>query len=156
MPKRFFVQSTTSNFTRWTYIRFFVWLFLYVFLYGLNCTKSCRGRQPKKERVQLQPKLNPMRTTCQLVKMNILSFIEPIRERVRKNGLICKFVCIKIWTNQKWCWKASSAQGVDINSEYAYCRIMAYTDQDESMSTTESDVTRSSRISHMLTLGIQK
>ena len=30
----------------------------------------------------------PMRTTCQLVKINILSFIEPIREGVRNNSLM--------------------------------------------------------------------
>ncbi len=36
--------------------------------------------------------LNPMRTTCQSVNMNILAFIEPIREGVRKNNLMCKFV----------------------------------------------------------------
>ena len=37
--------------------------------------------------------LNPMRTTSRLVKMNIFSFIEPIREGVRKNSLICNFGC---------------------------------------------------------------
>ena len=35
--------------------------------------------------------LNSMRTTIRLVKMNIVSFIEPIRVGVRKNSLICKF-----------------------------------------------------------------
>ena len=32
----------------------------------------------------LSSNFNPMRSTCQLVKWNILSFIEPIRESVRK------------------------------------------------------------------------
>ena len=36
--------------------------------------------------------LNPMRTTCQLVKTYIPPFIEPIREGVRKSGLMRKFV----------------------------------------------------------------
>ncbi len=36
--------------------------------------------------------VNLMRTTCRLVKMNILSHIDPIRESVRKNSLISKFV----------------------------------------------------------------
>ncbi len=39
--------------------------------------------------------LNPMsmmRTTCRLVKMNSLSYFEPIRRGVRKSSLICKFV----------------------------------------------------------------
>ena len=33
-----------------------------------------------------------LRTTCRLVKTNILSFIEPIRKGVRKNILMYKFV----------------------------------------------------------------
>ena len=36
--------------------------------------------------------VNPMRTTCRLVKMNILALFEPITEGVRKNTLICKFM----------------------------------------------------------------
>ncbi len=39
-----------------------------------------------------QGSFNPMRTTCWLVKMNILSYIEPIRRGVKKNSLMCKFV----------------------------------------------------------------
>ncbi len=71
--------------------------------------------------------LNPMRTTCRLVKMNILSFIESIREGVRNNSLICKLLMLHIeslimiglkndhfmiWTNQNSCYTAGSAQGV--------------------------------------------
>ena len=36
--------------------------------------------------------VNSMRTTCWLVKINILSFIEPISEGVSKNSLLWKFV----------------------------------------------------------------
>ncbi len=36
--------------------------------------------------------INPMRTTCRLVKMKIWSYIEPIADFVRKNSLISKFV----------------------------------------------------------------
>ncbi len=72
-------------------------------------------------------KINPMRTTSRLVKINIVSFIEPIREGVRKNSLICKFLMLHfqsrimigltnehfmIRTNQNSHWKAGSAQGV--------------------------------------------
>ncbi len=76
--------------------------------------------------------INSMRTTCRLVKIRIWSYIEPIRECVRKNSLICKFVMhryqtcfmigltndqITILTNHIWCKKASSAQGLNINAE---------------------------------------
>ncbi len=36
--------------------------------------------------------INPMRTTCRLVKMRIWLYTEPITECVRKNSLISKFV----------------------------------------------------------------
>ncbi len=39
-----------------------------------------------------QTRLNLMNSTPRLVKMNVLSSIEPIIEGVRKNSLICKFV----------------------------------------------------------------
>ena len=42
--------------------------------------------------MMMYPIFNPMRTTCRLLKMNILSYIEPIRRGVRKNSLMCKFV----------------------------------------------------------------
>ncbi len=38
--------------------------------------------------------LNPMRTTCRLVKMSIHANIEPIRKHVRKNNLMCKFLML--------------------------------------------------------------
>ncbi len=75
--------------------------------------------------------LNPMRTTCQLVKNNISAFIEPIKDGVRKTSLICKFVVqhflslvmigltnvyFKISTNQTLCKTTSRAQGVKITS----------------------------------------
>ncbi len=41
-----------------------------------------------------QASLNPVRTTCQLVKMSIQAYIEQIREGVRKNSLICKFLML--------------------------------------------------------------
>ncbi len=62
--------------------------------------------------------LNPLRTTCRLVKRNIISFSKPIREGVRKNSLIYKLVMLHcqsfmiigltsdhfmIWTNQMLC-----------------------------------------------------
>ena len=70
--------------------------------------------------------LNPMRTTCRLVKRNILWFIEPIREGVRKNSLICKFSMLHfeslimidltnehfmIWTNQEFVLEGYLVQG---------------------------------------------
>ncbi len=72
--------------------------------------------------------VHPMRTTCWLVKRNSRSFIKPIREGERKNSLMYKFVVqhfqkriiigrigeqFMIWTNQIWCLKASSSQGVN-------------------------------------------
>ena len=33
-----------------------------------------------------------MRTSSQLVKLNVLAFIEPIRDGVQRNNLMCKFV----------------------------------------------------------------
>ncbi len=69
-----------------------------------------------------------MRTTIQLVKRNMESFIGPIREGVRNNSLICKFVMpnchsfimigflnknVKMLTNHEVCYKASSAHGVN-------------------------------------------
>ena len=62
--------------------------------------------------------LNPMRTTCRMVKMSIQAYIQPIRKHVRKNSLICKFLMLcyqsyimigltnenfMIFTNQKVC-----------------------------------------------------
>ena len=47
---------------------------------SLFVTQLARGR------------VNLMRTTCQLVKMNIISFTEPIRESLQKNNLISKLV----------------------------------------------------------------
>ncbi len=41
---------------------------------------------------------NSKSTTYRLVKINIVSYIEPIREGVRKNSLICKFVNASFWT----------------------------------------------------------
>ncbi len=69
----------------------------------------------------------PMRTTCRLVKLNILPFIEPIRKSVKKNSLIWKFLDTTLskpsndWT-KKWRFHylnqsdtmASSAQGVNL------------------------------------------
>ncbi len=37
-------------------------------------------------------RLNPMRTTCWLVKETVLSFIKPMREGVRKSSLMWKFL----------------------------------------------------------------
>ena len=60
--------------------------------------------------------INPMITTCRLVKMNIWSYIEPITECVRKNSLISKFlmlfyqICFNDWLN-KWPYH-------DINQSY--------------------------------------
>ncbi len=60
----------------------------------------------------------PIRTTCRLVRWNVVSFIEPMRESVRKNSLMCKFVMLNCQslilisltiehfmtlTNQKFC-----------------------------------------------------
>ncbi len=57
--------------------------------------------------------VNPMTTTCWLVKRNILSFIKPIREDYKKNWSLCgvafqsliiiSYTCehFMIWTNQK-------------------------------------------------------
>ncbi len=68
-----------------------------------------------------------MRTTSRLVKWNVVSFIEPIREGVRKKSLMYKFVMFNCQsliligltnelfmtlTNQKLCLKAGRAQGV--------------------------------------------
>ncbi len=62
--------------------------------------------------------LNPLKTTCWLVKMSIQVYIEPIRECVGKNTLMCKFLILcyqsfimigltnenfMILTNQKAC-----------------------------------------------------
>ncbi len=78
-----------------------------------------------------------MRTTCWLVKRYTPPYIEPIREGVRKICLMCKFVKLHfqsfvmigwtseqfmIWTNQKWCSKASSAQGVNVWITTAWMR----------------------------------
>ena len=72
---------------------------------------------------------NPLKTTCRLVKMRIWSSIESITECVRKNSLKCKFLMycyqtcfmigltndhIMILTNHIWCYKASSAHGVNV------------------------------------------
>ena len=77
--------------------------------------------------------LNSMRTTTRLVKMNILSHSDPIRESVRKNSLRSKFVIhncqsliligltnehFVVLTNQKLCYKAGSAQGLIINKSH--------------------------------------
>ncbi len=78
-----------------------------------------------------------MRTTCRLVKMRTLPYIEPITQDVTKNSLMCKFVMshcqslimiglrnqhFMILTNHKLCKKApgkkaSSAQGVKVDSD---------------------------------------
>ncbi len=79
------------------------------------------GKKPFKVNDLLEVRntfFNPIRTTCLLVKMSIQAYIEPIRECVIKNSLICKFVMlcyqsfimigltnenVMILTNQKVC-----------------------------------------------------
>ncbi len=78
--------------------------------------------------IRLSSTFNSLSTICWLVSMNILSFIGPIRDGERKkNCLMFKFVLqhflrliiigwtselLMIWSNWKWCKKASSVQGV--------------------------------------------
>ncbi len=44
--------------------------------------------------------LNPMRTTCQLVKWYTPSYIEPIRNRVRKPVVLRRLICIYLYSHR--------------------------------------------------------